>query len=100
MYKNNFKFYNQVLDDNKELIAKYLEDHNFTSQIDYFANNYDYKWLFLLAAELKTKIIDDNLNIENKQEVYKMFLAIILAIKELEKEQEDNITLTKKSGNI
>ena len=100
MYKNKFKFYNQILDDNKELITKYLEDPNFSSQIDYFTNNYDYKLLFLLAAELKTKISDDNLNIENKQEVYKIFFAILLAIKKLEKELEDDSQLTKKKGNI
>lgn len=88
MSNNTFTFHDQILNDNKELISYYLEDPDFCQRIDYFRNNYEPELLYFIAIELKTKINGNYVNQQNKQEIYKIFFAILLAIKELEKNNE------------
>lgn len=88
-------FYDVLLEKNKEIVASYQKSEAFNEYVTNLSNSIDKDMLIMLAHELKTKIKYDNMTRNMEASAIRTLFTFILAIKEIEKNNENTIKTIK-----
>ena len=83
-------FYNEILRKNKELVAMYSESASFQEHVEKLSQTFDKDMLILLAYNLKDQIVNGDMSTGREATGVRTLLALILAIKEIEKEEKQS----------